>query len=116
MSTAAEPTSTATGGKPYTAPSREIWAWGIGAVACHALIQTYGQASIIFTVGFGLGPVIVSWCMMLPRVVDGIMDPIIGHLSDETHTRWGRRKPYLVLGAVVGALFLMAIWWADPAW
>jgi len=82
----------------------------------HLLIQTYGQAYNIFTLGFGLSPVLVSWCMMLPRILDGITDPFIGHLSDNTHTRWGRRKPYLLLGAVFGALFLSAIWWADPAW
>ena len=111
-----EATSTAVGGKPYTAPGREIWAWGIGALAAHLLIQTYGQAYSIFTLGFGLSPVLVSWCMMLPRILDGITDPFIGHLSDNTHTRWGRRKPYLVLGAVFGALFLSAIWWANPAW
>src|SRR5690348_13062800 len=91
--------------KPYTAAAKEIWAWGIGAIACHALIQLYGQANNIFTIGFGLSPVIVSWCMMLPRVVDGIVDPIMGHLSDNTHTRWGRRKPYLVVGSLLGALF-----------
>ena len=102
--------------KPYTAPAREIWAWGIGAIACHLSIQIYGQANIIFTVGFALSPVIVSWCMMLPRIVDGIADPFIGHLSDETNTRWGRRKPYLVIGSVLAAAFLMALWWANPAW
>ena len=109
-------TTTATGGKPYTATAREVWGWGVGAIASHLLIQTYGQASVIFTVGFGLSPVIISWCMMLPRVVDGILDPIIGHLSDETHTRWGRRKPYLVIGSILGALFLMSVWWANPTW
>jgi GPH family glycoside/pentoside/hexuronide:cation symporter len=113
---ASEPTTTATGGKPYTAPARQIWAWGVGALACHLLIQTYGQANVIFTVGFGLSPVLVSWCMTLPRVLDGVTDPIIGHLSDNTHTRWGRRKPYLVLGATVGAVLLAAIWWANPRW
>ena len=111
-----ESPTTSGGGKPYTAPTREIWAWGIGALAAHLLIQTYGQAYNIFTLGFGLSPVLVSWCMMLPRVLDGITDPFIGHLSDNTHTRWGRRKPYLVVGAVSGALFLSAIWWANPAW
>jgi GPH family glycoside/pentoside/hexuronide:cation symporter len=109
-------TTTAVGGKPYTAPGREVWAWGIGALAAHLLIQTYGQAYSIFTLGFGLSPVLVSWCMMLPRILDGITDPFIGHLSDNTHTRWGRRKPYLLLGAISGALFLTAIWWANPAW
>lgn len=116
MNAVPDPTTTAVGGKPYTAPAREIWGWGIGALACHLLIQTYGQANVIFTVGFGLSPVLISWCMMLPRLVDGIADPIIGHISDNTHTRWGRRKPYIFAGAVLGSIFLAAIWWANPAW
>ncbi len=41
-----EPSTTAVGGKPYTAPTREIWAWGIGALATHLLIQTYGRHTI----------------------------------------------------------------------
>jgi GPH family glycoside/pentoside/hexuronide:cation symporter len=111
-----EPTTTATGGKAYTAPGREIWAWGAGALATHLLVQTYGQAYIIFTVGFGLSPVLVSWCMMLPRILDAFTDPFIAHMSDNTHSRWGRRKPYLIAGAVLGSLFLCGIWWANPSW
>jgi GPH family glycoside/pentoside/hexuronide:cation symporter len=102
--------------KPYTAPNKEIYAWGFGAIACHALIQTFGQAGVIFTVGFGISPVVIGWALMLPRIVDAVLDPYLGHMSDETHTRWGRRKPYLVIGAVVGSLLLAAMWWANPHW
>jgi GPH family glycoside/pentoside/hexuronide:cation symporter len=102
--------------KPYTAPAAEIWAWGIGALASHFLIQTFGQATTIFTVGFGVNAVILGWAMMLPRLVDAIVDPYLGHLSDNTQTRWGRRKPYLILGAVLGAVFLCSMWWANPIW
>jgi len=105
-----------TGGKPFTAPAAQIWGWGIGALSTHALIQTFGQAGAIFTVGFGISPLVIGWAMMLPRLVDAIADPYLGHLSDNTHTRWGRRKPYLLLGAILGAVFLNAIWWADPSW
>src|SRR5579862_4139850 len=87
----AEPTTTAAGEKPYTAPPRQIWGWGAGKVAEFGLVAMFGQAMNIFSVGFGLNPIIVSWCMMLPRLVDGIVDPIVGHWSDEAHTRWGRR-------------------------
>lgn len=106
----------ATKGKAYTAPSREIWGWGAGKVAEFGLVAMFGQAMNIFTVGFGLSPVIVSWCMMLPRLVDGIVDPIIGHWSDGLRDRWGRRKPFLVVGAVLGAIFLSLLWWASPDW
>ena len=102
--------------KPYTAPSRQIWAWGIGAIANHILICTYGQATAIFTIGFALNAALVSWAIMLPRLIDGITDPILGHLSDNTHTRWGRRKPFLVVGSILAACFLAALWWADRSW
>jgi len=92
--------------KPYTASTGQIWGWASGRIAEFGLINTYAQAMNIFTVGFGLSPVIVSWCMMLPRLVDGILDPIIGHWSDNTHTRWGRRKPFMIGGAFLGAFFL----------
>ena len=31
-------------------------------------------------------------------------------------SRWGRRKPYLIVGAVLGAFMLNALWWASPNW
>lgn len=102
--------------KPYSAPSSQIWAWGIGAIANHLLICTYGQANNIFTIGFAIQASLVSWAMVLPRLIDGLTDPILGHLSDNTHTRWGRRKPFLVIGASVAALALFALWWADRSW
>lgn len=102
--------------KPYTAPNRQIYAWGIGGMASHMMIGIYGQAMNIFTVGFGLSAVIVGWAMMFPRVIDAILDPILGHWSDDTHTRWGRRKPFMAVSAVLGAFFIMLLWWADRSW
>ena len=116
MSTTPEPTTTAVGGKPYTAPARQIWGWAIGRVAEFGLVSTFGQAMNIFAVGFGLNPVVLGWCMMLPRVVDGIVDPIMGHWSDDLHSPWGRRKPFMIGGAFIGAFFLIALWWAQPQW
>jgi GPH family glycoside/pentoside/hexuronide:cation symporter len=48
-------------------------------------------------------------------VLNAFLDPILGHLSDNTHTRWGRRKPFLLSASILGALLLMAMWWANPA-
>ncbi|MEY4488309.1 MAG: hypothetical protein RIQ79_817 [Verrucomicrobiota bacterium] len=102
--------------KPYSAPPRQVWAWGTGGIANHILICTYGQATAIFTIGFSLDASLVAWAIMLPRLIDGVTDPILGHLSDNTHTRWGRRKPFLVLGSLLAAVSLVALWWADREW
>lgn len=102
--------------KPYTAPNREVYGWAIGGIATHALICTYGQAMNIFTVGFGLNAVVVGWAIMLPRVFDALIDPIMGHISDNTHTRWGRRKPYLIAGSVLAGIFVFLLWWGNREW
>ena len=40
------------------------------------------------------------------RIFDIITDPVMGIISDRTHTRWGRRRPYLLLGGVTVAVSL----------
>ena len=102
--------------KPYTAPAKQIWGWGIGRIAEFLLIVMTGHAFTLYTVGFGLSAAAVSWCMMLPRLVDGILDPIIGHWSDELRTPWGRRRPLMIAGAILGAPFVASLWWASPNW
>ena len=36
---------------------------------------------------------------------------IIGHLSDNTRTRWGRRRPFLLIGGILVAVFFVVMWW-----
>ena len=42
--------------------------------------------------------------MFGPRIFDIITDPIMGIISDRTHSRWGRRRPYLLIGGIVVAI------------
>lgn len=100
----------------YTAPRRTIWLWGVGAVADTLMIQTFGLVMQIYNTGFGVNSITLGWALMLPRLVDAIADPVVGHFSDNTHTRWGRRKPFLLATTVLGALLIVAIWWANPRW
>lgn len=102
--------------KPYTASNRQIYSWAVGSIALNALICTFGQAMNMLTVGVGMSSVVVGTAMMLPRVIDALTDPFIGQLSDHTNTRWGRRKPFLVIGSVLASLFLFILWWGDTAW
>lgn len=102
--------------KPYIAPSRDIRAWAIGGIATNALICLYGQAMNFFTVGFGWSAAVVGTAMAFPRIIDAIIDPFMGQLSDKTNTRWGRRKPFLVIGSILASLFILGLWWGDSGW
>ena len=47
--------------------------------------------------------------ILLTRVFDGVTDPVIGALSDRTRSRWGRRRPFIALGALPLALSVVAL-------
>jgi GPH family glycoside/pentoside/hexuronide:cation symporter len=47
--------------------------------------------------------------ILLTRIFDGVTDPLIGALSDRTRTRWGRRRPFLVIGALPLAVSVIAL-------
>ncbi len=63
--------------------------------------------------GFGLSLGFVGLVLALSRVFDGITDPLIGFYSDRIRTRWGRRKPFILVGMPI---FIMGVWllWMPP--
>ena len=62
------------------------------------------------TENLGASPFIFGLIWLAGPMTGMIVQPIIGALSDNTHTRFGRRRPYLMLGAILAALAL----WAFP--
>jgi len=103
-------------GRPYTASNRQIYAWGTGAIADSFMMTAFGLVMPVFTTGFGISAIAVSWAVTLPRFIDSLLDPIVAHWSDNLHTPWGRRKPFLLVSSLTGATVLAGIWWANPAW
>ena len=69
----------------------------------------------IFNLGFGLSPTTIGMVLMGFRLFDALIDPLIGNISDNTRTRWGRRRPFIVAGAFSSALLLPFLWRVDPA-
>ena len=58
----------------------------------------------------GIPPGLVAVIFMIGRSWDFINDPIIGHLSDRTRTKWGRRRPFLLFGAIPFGLSFILLW------
>ena len=70
----------------------------------------------IFNIGLGLDARLVGIALSIPKFWDAITDPIMGNISDNTRLRFGRRKPYMLVGSFFGGLLFMLIWMASPAW
>ncbi len=92
-------------------------AYGMGDVGCNFSWMFVGNFLMIFyTDVFGIGMSAVAGLMLFSRFWDAINDPVIGSLSDKTHTRWGRYRPWLLIAAPLTAVVLMLTFWAHPDW
>ncbi|MFH1446125.1 MAG: MFS transporter, partial [Chloroflexota bacterium] len=58
----------------------------------------------------GLTPGLAAIALFIGRSWDYINDPLIGYLSDRTRTRWGRRRPFLLFGAIPFGLAFVTLW------
>ena len=65
---------------------------------------------VILNLGLGMDPVLVGLIAAIPRAFDAISDPMVGYLSDNTRTRWGRRRPYIFSGALLSGLVFALMW------
>ena len=60
----------------------------------------------------GLRPAVAAIPIGIGKIWDFINDPIFGYISDRTRTRWGRRRPYLLFGALPLAFTFTMLWYA----
>jgi len=64
----------------------------------------------LYAESLGIGLTATGVALFLARALDVLSDPVIGYVSDRLDTRWGRRKPLICLGAIlggIGTLFLL---------
>jgi len=69
---------------------------------------------IFLTDVVGIAPAIAAIGLFIGKSWDYINDPLVGHLSDRTRTRWGRRRPFLLFGALPYGLAFAFLWWKPP--
>lgn len=94
----------------------------IGQILSYGL-PSFGTAMIMISVAIylpnfytdevGVTAGMLSWVFLAGRIWDAVTDPFMGHLSDRTITRWGRRRPYFVIAALPLWLLFYLIWSPD---
>ena len=75
--------------------------YGIGDIGSNFFIVVTGFFLLFFLTDIvGVEPALAGMVLLFPKLWDVISDPIMGVISDRTRSRWGRRRPYLLYGAL----------------
>lgn len=89
-------------------------AFGAGHFVLNILPGTLGVFIQFFLLtAFGMDPFLAGLLGGLPRIFDALTDPIMGFISDNTKSKWGRRRPYIFAGAIISGLLFMLTWQLD---
>ncbi|OQA02249.1 MAG: Melibiose carrier protein [Planctomycetes bacterium ADurb.Bin401] len=98
-------------------PRGQKVAYGLGAMSTNVAVNSFSNLTLlIYNSGLGLNPVLLGIAQSVPRLWDAITDPMIGNLSDNTRSRFGRRIPYIFVGAFLLGLAFALLWMAPKGW
>lgn len=92
--------------KQYTIGSKQYFTYGLGNFASQlswTMVSTY--LAVFYTDVFGLTAGAVAVLFLVAKIWDGINDPMMGTIMERTHTRWGRFRPYITIGAPLLVIF-----------
>jgi len=92
-------------------PVRTRFWWGLGGFSDATIFYGTGSlVNVIYVNALGVNPALANLACAIPRFIDFVTDPIIGYLSDNTRSRWGRRKPWMLAGLLISAVMGVLIW------
>jgi len=86
-------------------------AYGASAFGENLAINSINQlAFAVFNLTLFVSPALVGVALALPRLLDLFLDPLVGGWSDRLRSRWGRRRPFILVGAVLAGAVATAMW------
>lgn len=91
-------------------PMGQKIAFGFGMLANQMFPAILGIFMVVLVQDLGFTGRMWSLIYFFPRIFDSITDPIMGFISDNTKSKWGRRRQYVLLGAIVMGVAYIFMW------
>lgn len=89
--------------------------YGVGYLPDSIMNNTFfALVFVAYNIEWGLAATLVGVAAFYSRIWEAFIDPFFGNLSDRWRSRWGRRRPFMLVGAVLGGVACTALW-APPA-
>ncbi len=85
-------------------------AFGMGMLANQMFPAVLSIFMVVLVQDLGFPGWMWGILFFLPRVFDSLTDPIMGFISDNTKSRWGRRRQYVFSGAIILGVSFVAMW------
>ena len=89
-------------------------AFGTGNLVVNLLPGALGVFQFFLLTAFGIDPFLAGLLGGLPRLLDALTDPIMGYITDNTKSRFGRRRPYIFIGAILSGVMFAVLWQLNP--
>lgn len=105
---------------PYVTPLKDRVpliqkaAFGAGNLVNNLLPGSLGVFMFFLLTAFGMDPFLAGLLGGLPRFFDALTDPIMGYITDNTKSRFGRRRPYIFVGAILSGVLFAVLWQMNP--
>lgn len=85
-------------------------AFGVGMLANQMFPAVLGIFMVVLVQDLGFPGWMWGVIYFFPRIFDSITDPIMGYISDNTKSRWGRRRQYVFIGAIIMGIAFITMW------
>jgi len=85
-------------------------AFGFGMLANQMFPAALGVFFVVLVQDLGFSPLLWGLIFFAPRLFDAVTDPIMGFVSDNTRSKWGRRRQYVFIGALILGISYIAMW------
>ena len=91
-------------------PMSQKIAFGVGMFANQMFPAALGVFIIVLVQDLGFAALLWGIIQFAPRIFDAITDPIMGFISDNTKSKWGRRRQYVFIGGILMGIAYIAMW------
>lgn len=91
-------------------PMGQKVAFGLGMLANQMFPAALGIFMVVLVQDLGFPAWMWGILFFLPRVFDAVTDPIMGFISDNTRSKWGRRRHYVFIGAIIIGISFVVMW------